>query len=319
VLKDPGMRRSPHLIAILQALLVTFLWSTSWVLIKIGLADLPPLLFAGVRYTLAALILAAAYLARPGAARSLRSLSRGDLLQLGLLGILLYSVAQGSMFFALSLLPAIPVNLVLTFTTPVVSLMGVVLLREWPGRVQWAGVLLAGAGGWLYFTPFTPGAMSVTGLAVAGLCMLANAGASILGRRMNRRADLDPMLITLVSMGMGSLLLLGVGAATATTARFSLRILLILVWLAAVNTAFAFTLWNWTLRSLTAVESSVLNSTMMVQIAILAWMFLGEGVSWRQVIAMGMTALGAVLVQLRTKNRAARVRDESIVAARDVC
>lgn len=44
---------SPHTRAVLQALLVTFLWSTSWVLIKIGLADIPALTFAGLRYVLA--------------------------------------------------------------------------------------------------------------------------------------------------------------------------------------------------------------------------------------------------------------------------
>jgi len=37
---------SPHLRAVLQALFVTFLWSTSWVLIKLGLKDIPPLTFA---------------------------------------------------------------------------------------------------------------------------------------------------------------------------------------------------------------------------------------------------------------------------------
>jgi len=47
----------PRSFAVLQALLVTFLWSTSWVLIKVGLEDLPPLTFAGLRYGLAALVL----------------------------------------------------------------------------------------------------------------------------------------------------------------------------------------------------------------------------------------------------------------------
>ncbi|MBK7450109.1 MAG: EamA family transporter [Anaerolineales bacterium] len=47
-----------HLIAVSQALLVTFLWSTSWVFIKIGLeSDLPAVTFAGLRYTLAAFCL----------------------------------------------------------------------------------------------------------------------------------------------------------------------------------------------------------------------------------------------------------------------
>ena len=40
-------------------------------------------------------------------------------------------------------------------------------------------------------------------------------------------------------------------------------------WLALVNSAFAFTLWNRTLRTLSATESSVINNTMLIQIAIL--------------------------------------------------
>jgi drug/metabolite transporter (DMT)-like permease len=40
-----------------------------------------------------------------------------------------------------------------------------------------------------------------------------------------------------------------------------------------------------------------------VQIAILAWLFLGESVTWRQGIGMLLAASGAVLVQLRPANR----------------
>jgi drug/metabolite transporter (DMT)-like permease len=49
--------RPSHLQAVLQVLFVTFLWSTSWFLIKIGLEDIPALPFAGLRYTLAFLCL----------------------------------------------------------------------------------------------------------------------------------------------------------------------------------------------------------------------------------------------------------------------
>ncbi|HKZ55913.1 MAG TPA: DMT family transporter [Anaerolineales bacterium] len=48
---------SPHLSAVFQALFVTFLWSTSWVLIKWGLDEIPPLIFAGLRYGLGFLCL----------------------------------------------------------------------------------------------------------------------------------------------------------------------------------------------------------------------------------------------------------------------
>ena len=73
----------------------------------------------------------------------------------------------------------------------------------------------------------------------------------------------------------------------------------IIAWLAVVNTALAFTLWNHTLRTLAAVESSIINSTMLIQIAILAWVFLGERITLQQGAGMILAGLGAVIVQLR--------------------
>jgi len=51
---------SAHARATAEALFVTFLWSTSWVLIKWGLPSIPPLTFAGLRYVMAFLCLAPA-------------------------------------------------------------------------------------------------------------------------------------------------------------------------------------------------------------------------------------------------------------------
>jgi len=42
------------------------------------------------------------------------------------------------------------------------------------------------------------------------------------------------------------------------------------LWLAVANTAFAFTLWNRTVRSLSATKSATVSNTMLVQIAVLA-------------------------------------------------
>ena len=73
----------------------------------------------------------------------------------------------------------------------------------------------------------------------------------------------------------------------------------IIVWLALVNTAFAFTLWNRTLQVLSAVESSIINNTMLIQIAVLAWVFLGESLGALEIVGLGLAALGTLLVQLR--------------------
>ncbi len=71
-------RLSAHTRAVLQALFVTFLWSTSWVLIKIGLQEeIPSLTFAGLRYTLAFLVVLPFTLTRERV-QSLHGLRRSD-------------------------------------------------------------------------------------------------------------------------------------------------------------------------------------------------------------------------------------------------
>ena len=71
-----------------------------------------------------------------------------------------------------------------------------------------------------------------------------------------------------------------------------------------INTALAFTLWNHTLRRLTAIESSLINNTMLVQIAVLAWIFLGEPIGARQASGLLLAILGVVLVQLSGRRAA---------------
>ncbi|MGD8306415.1 MAG: EamA family transporter, partial [Ignavibacteria bacterium] len=75
--------------------------------------------------------------------------------------------------------------------------------------------------------------------------------------------------------------------------------ILYLMWLAVINTALAFTIWNYTLRTLTAMESSIINGTMLIQIAILAWIFLGEDISIMEITGMTIAVVGASLVQLK--------------------
>jgi drug/metabolite transporter (DMT)-like permease len=290
--------RFPRLLAILQALFVTFLWSTSWVLIKIGLQDIPPLTFAGLRYILAFFCLLP-LLARSSSLVSLRKLNRRRWFELVALGLLFYAVTQGTSFLSLAYLPAMSVSLLWNLTTVTVAFMGIWLLAEPLSSLQWGGVFLNLVGIVIYFHPPSfPGAQ-LLGLIAALVGVLANAGSSILGRAVNRRSDIEPLLVTGVSMGVGALVLLTTGVAIQGLPPLSVQHWLIIGWLAVVNTAFAFTLWNRTLRTLTAVESSIINSTMLAQIAVLAWLFLGESLTWQRAVGLVLAGLGTVLVQLR--------------------
>lgn len=301
---ETTVQQQSKLPAILQALFVTFLWSTSWVLIKVGLADIPPMTFAGLRYVLAFLVLVPLALRSPNAT-PLRDLTWSDWRNLVGLGVLFYTVTQGSQFVGLAYLPAITFSLLLNGTAVIVALLGIVLLHEFPTGLQWVGALVFVAGALLFFYPFAFPAGSALGYSIAALHVLATSLASIVGRAVNRQARIHPLTVTLVSMGVGSVLLLVLGLLVETPPVLSLRSWAIVGWLAVVNTAFAFTLWNHTLRTLSAMESSVINNTMLVQISLLAWLFLGETLTVLQIAALGVAALGALLVQLRGRRKAA--------------
>jgi len=55
-------------------------------------------------------------------------------------------------------------------------------------------------------------------------------------------------------------------------------------------------------------ESSIINGTMLIQIALLAWFFIDEKITLQEGIGMAIAAIGAVLVQIklnRTKKQPA--------------
>jgi drug/metabolite transporter (DMT)-like permease len=291
----PALRsQSANSKAILQALAVTVLWSSSWVLIKLGLNTLPALTFAGLRYTVAFLLLLPLLLPRKRQVE-LRSLTLRDWGLLVLLGLVYYTFTQGAQFVALDYLPANTLSLMLTLSGISIALAGRIFLGERPSALQWGGVLVSIAGALVYFGNIT--GLSTIGLSLGVLALVANTAGALLGRAINRTAAISPLLVTVVSMGVGSLILLAAGVASEPFPQLTPGDALIILWLAAVNTALAFTLWNLTLRTLTAAQSSMINNTMLIQIAVLAWIFLGERLSGLQIAGLLVAALGAALVQ----------------------
>lgn len=301
-----------HIKAVAQALFVTFLWSTSWVLIKTGLqASLPAITFAGLRYTIAFLCLLPFVWFNPNHRNSIRALPCSAWVQLTMLGVVFYALAQSAQYVGLAHLPAATLTLLLNLTPVVVALSSGFLSHEPPTYTQWSGVLLTSAGAVVYFLPLTVPAGQSIGFAAAFVCILASAWASILGRRVNHQSGLTPIIVTTVSMGVGGALMLAFGALTQGFGPLNLHGWLIIGWLALVNTALAFTIWNNTLRTLTAVESSIVNSTMLPQIAILAWLFLGETLNPCQILGIMFVGIGVLIVQLWRRLLTARQADAS--------
>ena len=274
------------------ALFVTFLWSTSWVIIRWGLDDdddrLPPLTFAGLRYGLAAALLVA--WTRTGPRRAVHVVERASWRPLILLGAVMYALTQGAQFVAIDSQPAATTNLFLAMTPLAVAVTSAAVLGEHTSRRQRLGGLVVIGGALVYFGGDL-GATTV-GVAAALVCLASNAAATLLGRAVNRSTRHSAAGITAVSMTAGALLLLAAGLVVDGVPHVSWSAAAIVAWLAVVNTACAWTWWNQAQRALTATEAAAINTTMAVQIPLLAWIFLDERLGVPELVGIALVVVG---------------------------
>jgi drug/metabolite transporter (DMT)-like permease len=296
-----------HRRALVFASLVTVLWSSSWVIIRFGLDDegMRPLTFAGLRYVLAGVVLLSVAVAGSRTRRILLATRRGELAALVALGIVFIGIAQGAQFVALDNQPAATTSLVIAFTPLLVVAVAGRSLGEWATPRQIAGAALVAAGATLYFS----GALEATlvGMVAAVVALLGNTVGSVLGRGVHRSGERSPVVTTGVSMTIGAIALLGFGIAIEGPPTVTGRAALMIGWLAVVNGSLAFWMWNQSLRRLTATESAVINNTMLVQIAALAWLFLAETPSPAQIVGIVAVTVGIIGSQVGGRRSAVAV------------
>ncbi|MFX0123623.1 MAG: DMT family transporter [Candidatus Hodarchaeota archaeon] len=289
-----------HLLAIFQAFFVTILWSSSWVIIKFGLEEIPPLIFAGLRYLLGALILLVFIFSKDEYRKSMITQTRHWWFFIGLYGCIFIAVTQGGQFFALNLLPAITVSFALNLTPIVVIFLSIGLLKEVPSSLQIFLFLIALVGVIFYFYPINL-SIELLGLLVLSILILANAFSSILGRSINRAETAPPIIVAGVSMAIGAIIMLVCGIIIEgihIIFSLSTRSILFIVWLGVVNTALAFTIWNKAMQKLRAMDMTIINSTMLPQIVILSIIFLAEMPILKEWIGLFLIVVSTLLIQL---------------------
>jgi drug/metabolite transporter (DMT)-like permease len=294
--------------ASLEALVVTILWSSSYVIIKLGLEELPPLFFSGLRYSVASVVLLGFVLSRGRYRKQIVGKKKTWWGVIAVYGVVFVAITQGSHYVALSLLPAITQSMLLNLTPVLVLLMGIAFLDETPTKGQLLLIVIGLFGILIYFYPMNLPIMQLIGLFIAIGELVANAFSSLLGRKINRDSIEHPVVITSLSMGIGSVVLLLSGLVLEGIVPISPLSLAYILWLAIINTAFAFTLWNRAMRVLRAVDIALINSTMLPQIVILSVLFLGEIPDTLDWIGLALLALSISLIQISQAKRKGAVK-----------
>ena len=296
--------------AMALGILVTFLWATSVVLIRIGLTeeDLPPLGFAGVRFSFAAVVLLAFAWPHLRTARvwsaDPRSLSIAVVY-----GLLIFCVAQIGFVLALGDLSAATVGLLMGLAPVVTAVMTMRSDNERASLIQIVGIGVLVAGVVAYFGVDLPaGGLSVALLAGISIPLVAGVGFSI-GRYLAidaRRLYGGPLGLTAVAMTAGGFSLLVMALLTEGIPDLSLRAWSLIVWLALVSTALTYTIWTHTQRTLRAVEASALGDLTVILIAVIGWLVLDEALGPVQVAGLLAAVGGVFLVQLAPSLRRRR-------------
>jgi drug/metabolite transporter (DMT)-like permease len=272
---------------------VYLVWGSTYLAIRVMVETVPPLLGAGVRFSVAGAVMVAALSFR-GPVRP----TRAQLLSALLVGILLpganavVSVAEQEVPSGLAAL--------LIASVP----LWVVLLRRAAGeRVSGAGVgavLVGFAGVALLIRPGEQsGDATVLGLAAVVGAALMWASGSVASPRL--RLPRDPLVSTAWQMLLGGLVIVVVGlalgeAGDTDVGEFSTRSVVALTYLIVVGSWFAFTAYAWLLQNAPIAKVATYAYVNPVVAILLGWLILDEVVTPITIVGAAIIVVSVALV-----------------------
>jgi O-acetylserine/cysteine efflux transporter len=271
---------------ILTALGVVTIWGVNFVVIKIGLQDLPPILFSALRFLFAALPLVL-FVKRPRTSMGL---------------VLAYGLFQFSLQFTL-LFSGIKLGLPAGLASLVVQLqafftigLAVLMLGERPKSAQLLGALVA-LGGMALVAFHLDGKATVIGFVLVVLAGMCWAVANIVTKKMGQVDALSLVvwssLVATPPLLLASWLFEGGAAWQLAFQHFSLKTLAAVLFQSYPNTILGFGIWSMLMRRYPT--ATVAPFALLVPVAgmVSAALVLGEALQWWK-IAAGALVLGGL-------------------------
>ena len=276
------------------------IWSSTWVAIKIGLEDLPPLLGAGIRFALAGvgLLVVARVMGRP---------LRSDLRLVVVLALFPFAAAYGLIYWGEQYVPS-GLAAVLFGVMPIYSaVLASVALHDEPLRARLlAGIAIALAGLSLAFGESLELGDSRFALAAAFACAAAPFASAIGNVAIKRRGGaLDAIVLNGWAMLVGGLLLLLVsGASEAWVVRWSEESVGSIAYLAIMGSAVPFVTLTLLLRELPAVTVSYITLLLPFGALVFGATLYDERITLPALAGAALVASGLLVAQWPARRRA---------------
>jgi drug/metabolite transporter (DMT)-like permease len=264
--------------------------------IKLGLQDLPPLTFAGIRFVIACVILFSLIRAR----RIPVPRNGRDWWLLAITGVLSFSLNYGLVFWGEQYISS-GLAALLQSTLPAFGL--VFAHFHLPGeRMTWSkifGVVLGVLGVAVVFSNqlAIAGGKALAGSIALVLSAMFAAISNVLVKGHSRK--LDPVILAAGQMffGLIPLLLIGIPLeGNPLTYHWTPVALLALLYLAVVGSVIAFVLYYWLVHKMDVTKTMLISLVTPVVAVLLGIVVLGEDLSWRTVAGGVMIMAGVRFV-----------------------
>ncbi|SHN59449.1 MULTISPECIES: DMT family transporter [unclassified Paenibacillus] len=303
-----GTVKDRYFLAIGAAVLVTLLWSTSYILNKFAFQhNIGPFTLAGLRYTVSAitLLLIRLILVNRTMIMPKPDTQKGNAriklrpYYLVILGVTGYLMAQGLQYAGQMFITPTQTSMILSVgNTAALLILDVFWLRELRGRSSFIGIMAALAGIVVFYFPWDFGKSHFSGIV---LILASCAGYAIhlaFTRHLLKNGRAKPGDLVLIPMSIGAFGMLIIGLLFEGLPSFSWPLIGILLWLGIINGSFAFSLWTWSQKHLRAYENSLINNLMLLEVTVLDVLFLHRNLSFVEVLGLLMAGLAIVFVQI---------------------
>jgi drug/metabolite transporter (DMT)-like permease len=280
-------------------LILCGIWGSTWLFIKLGLADLPPITFAGIRFVIACTILFSVIRIR----RIPLPRARADWILLATSGILSFGFNYGLVFWGEQYITS-GLAALLQATLPAFGL--VFAHFHLPAeRLTWTkigGVVLGVFGVGVVFSNqlAVSGRQALAGCVALILSAMFAAYSNVLVKRFGRH--LNPAVLSAGQMLFGLLLLLSVGIpleGNPLKFHWTGMAVIAMFYLAIVGSVIAFLLYYWLVLNMDVTKSMLIALVTPVVAVILGMIVLDEEFGWRTLAGGAMIILGIGLIVVR--------------------
>jgi drug/metabolite transporter (DMT)-like permease len=287
-------------------LLLCCIWGSTWLFIKLGLADLPPLTFAGIRFLIASAILISIVAVR----RTKLPRRRRDWLLLAGTGVIAFSLNYGLLFWGEQYISS-GLAALLQSTIPA---FGLIIAHYYlPGEKitlsKTAGVMMGVVGVGVIFSHqlAVAGSKALAGSAALVLSAVCVAYSNVLVKAYGRNIDSSIIATGQILFGFAPLLVIGISfEGNPLKFHWTPMSLLALFYLAIVGTVIAFLFYYWLVHHMDVTKTMLIALVTPVVAVTLGMLVLHEEMSWRT-LAGGVMIIGGIslIVLRRTRKQAA--------------